>query len=97
MDNLDVVRGPRIDNARSMSGGRISVDSTGLCNGDGLYNPVIVYKGRVFLLSDNRGSAGRLHYRDITPEQSELDAIDALSILYGSRNEPVSSGKRRYA
>ena len=96
MDNLDVVRGPRIENARPLSGGRISVDSAP-CNGNGSYNPVIVFQERVYFLSDEkRGRTGRLRYIDITPEQIEFDAIDALSILSGSQNQPVS-GKRRYA
>ncbi len=96
MDNLDVVRGPRISNAKGISGGRISVDPASL-NGEGHNYPVVVYRDRVYLMSGSSGTGGRLHYRDITPDKRELDAIDELAISSLGLNGCKKTRKHRYA
>jgi hypothetical protein len=93
-DVLSVVRGPDIDDARPLSGGRISV-SPAVCNRDASYYPLIKYLGRVYLFDKRMERSGRLHYRDITPDQSELDEIDSLDIFPGGR-VPLREEKFRY-
>jgi len=70
LDELDVVRGPRIKSAKELSGNRISVAREDVCaNG----NPasVVVYNCGVYLLCDQRpgnNNNRRVHYRNIAPD-----------------------------
>lgn len=97
MDNFDTVRGPTIDRARRMRGGRISVDSAE-CSRDGNSSyPVIMYQGGIYLLCGGNSDGSRKHFHDITPDEPEFAAIDSLSLPNGSINGPVSGKKNRYA